>query len=205
MPPDKFQCKCTKLYNDFLRSLGYSEGQPPKTTNTNESIAIVCLLFTTFKCVPLVSRNPCPLKLLTHSSALCNLHQYESVHVSHYISVPIGTKSLFIIFFNTPAHPEEQFLLSQAALLEQVSNLQPLLDSSHIKGELRVQGRPCVSICVSQCCLADCPIHLPTHSCTGARHQTAATLPDPHQAAGRTALLPAGVCSFWLWGNSSTA
>lgn len=29
---------------------------------------------------------------------------------------------------------EEQFILSQAALLEQVSNLQPFLDSTHIKG-----------------------------------------------------------------------
>jgi len=31
---------------------------------------------------------------------------------------------------------EEDFLLSQAALLEQVSNMQPLLDSSYIRGEL---------------------------------------------------------------------
>lgn len=31
---------------------------------------------------------------------------------------------------------EEDFLLSQAALLEQVSNMQPLLDSTYIRGEL---------------------------------------------------------------------
>lgn len=30
---------------------------------------------------------------------------------------------------------EEDFLLSQAALLEQVSSLQPLLDSTYIRGE----------------------------------------------------------------------
>lgn len=30
---------------------------------------------------------------------------------------------------------EEDFLRSQAALLEQVNNLQPLLDSPHIKGK----------------------------------------------------------------------
>lgn len=31
---------------------------------------------------------------------------------------------------------EEDFLLSQAALLEQMSNLQPLLDSTYVRGEL---------------------------------------------------------------------
>lgn len=31
---------------------------------------------------------------------------------------------------------EEDFLRSQAALLDQVNNLQPLLDSPHIKGKI---------------------------------------------------------------------
>lgn len=35
---------------------------------------------------------------------------------------------------------EEDFLLSQAALLEQVSNLQPLLDSTYIRGEFQFVG-----------------------------------------------------------------
>lgn len=36
---------------------------------------------------------------------------------------------------------EQDFLLSQAALLEQVSNLQPLLDSTYIRGEFYFVGR----------------------------------------------------------------
>lgn len=40
---------------------------------------------------------------------------------------------------------EEDFLLSQASLLEQVSNMQPLLDSTYIRGEFHLaaanQGR----------------------------------------------------------------
>lgn len=35
---------------------------------------------------------------------------------------------------------EEDFLLSQAALLEQVSSLQPLLDSTYIRGEIQREG-----------------------------------------------------------------
>ncbi|RXN00048.1 Dynactin subunit 3 [Acipenser ruthenus] len=44
------------------------------------------------------------------------------------ISVPDAMKVEFIL-------AEEEFILSQASLLEQLSGLHPLLDSSHIKGE----------------------------------------------------------------------
>uniref|UniRef100_A0A452IE03 Dynactin subunit 3 n=1 Tax=Gopherus agassizii TaxID=38772 RepID=A0A452IE03_9SAUR len=45
------------------------------------------------------------------------------------MAVPDAMKLQFIL-------AEEQFILSQVALLEQVNNLQPFLDSAHIKGNL---------------------------------------------------------------------
>lgn len=43
-----------------------------------------------------------------------------------------------VLFVST----EEASLLSQAALLEQVSNMQPLLDSTYIRGEGHLAGGP---------------------------------------------------------------
>uniref|UniRef100_A0A3B3S283 Dynactin 3 (p22) n=2 Tax=Paramormyrops kingsleyae TaxID=1676925 RepID=A0A3B3S283_9TELE len=55
-----------------------------------------------------------------------DLMRYLDPQFTDSIAVPDSMKLEFIL-------AEEQFLLSQAALLEQVSNLQPLLDSSHIR------------------------------------------------------------------------
>ncbi|TTA40556.1 Dual specificity protein kinase Ttk [Bagarius yarrelli] len=56
-----------------------------------------------------------------------DLLKYVDPQFTDYIAVPDAMKLEFIL-------AEEDFLRSQAALLEQVNNLQPLLDSPHIKG-----------------------------------------------------------------------
>ncbi|KAI7806620.1 dynactin subunit 3 [Triplophysa rosa] len=55
-----------------------------------------------------------------------DLLKYLDPQFTDFIAVPDAMKFEFII-------AEEEFLRSQAALLEQVHNLQPLLDSNHIK------------------------------------------------------------------------
>ncbi|XP_034554286.1 dynactin subunit 3 [Notolabrus celidotus] len=55
-----------------------------------------------------------------------DLMKYLDPQFTDHISVPDAMKLEFIL-------AEEDFLLSQAALLEQVSNLQPLLDSNYIR------------------------------------------------------------------------
>ncbi|KAL6488867.1 hypothetical protein MHYP_G00026080 [Metynnis hypsauchen] len=55
-----------------------------------------------------------------------DLLKYLDPQFTDYIAVPDAMKLEFIL-------AEEDFLRSQAALLEQVKNLQPLLDSNHIK------------------------------------------------------------------------
>jgi len=55
-----------------------------------------------------------------------DLMKYLDPQFTDHISVPDTMKLEFIL-------AEEDFLLSQAALLEQVSSLQPLLDSSYIR------------------------------------------------------------------------
>uniref|UniRef100_A0A3B4C620 Dynactin 3 (p22) n=1 Tax=Pygocentrus nattereri TaxID=42514 RepID=A0A3B4C620_PYGNA len=55
-----------------------------------------------------------------------DLLKYLDPQFTDYIAVPDAMKLEFIL-------AEEDFLRSQAALLEQVNNLQPLLDSNHIK------------------------------------------------------------------------
>ncbi|XP_076827707.1 dynactin subunit 3 [Brachyhypopomus gauderio] len=55
-----------------------------------------------------------------------DLLKYLDPQFTDYIALPDAMKLEFIL-------AEEDFLRSQAALLEQVNNLQPLLDSSHIK------------------------------------------------------------------------
>ncbi|KAG7458075.1 hypothetical protein MATL_G00234300 [Megalops atlanticus] len=55
-----------------------------------------------------------------------DLMKYLDPQFTDHITVPDAMKLQFIL-------AEEDFLLSQAALLEQVSNLQPLLNSSHIQ------------------------------------------------------------------------
>lgn len=55
-----------------------------------------------------------------------DLMKYLDPQFTDHISVPDTMKLEFIL-------AEEQFLLSQAALLEQVSTLQPLLDSTYIR------------------------------------------------------------------------
>eukprot|EP00064_Thunnus_orientalis_P023041 superscaffoldBa00008337_g23267 len=55
-----------------------------------------------------------------------DLLKYLDPQFTEHITVPDTMKLEFIL-------AEEDFLLSQAALLEQVSNLQPLLDSSYIR------------------------------------------------------------------------
>ncbi|KAF5905732.1 dual specificity protein kinase TTK, partial [Clarias magur] len=56
-----------------------------------------------------------------------DLLKYIDPQFTDHIAVPDAMKLEFIL-------AEEDFLRSQAALLEQVNNLQPLLDSPHIKG-----------------------------------------------------------------------
>ncbi|KAI4904068.1 hypothetical protein NFI96_033887 [Prochilodus magdalenae] len=55
-----------------------------------------------------------------------DLLKFLDPQFTDYIAVPDAMKLEFIL-------AEEDFLRSQAALLEQVNNLQPLLDSNHIK------------------------------------------------------------------------
>uniref|UniRef100_A0A3B1JMV1 Dynactin 3 (p22) n=1 Tax=Astyanax mexicanus TaxID=7994 RepID=A0A3B1JMV1_ASTMX len=55
-----------------------------------------------------------------------DLLKYLDPQFTAHIAVPDAMKLEFIL-------AEEDFLCSQAALLEQVNNLQPLLDSNHIK------------------------------------------------------------------------
>uniref|UniRef100_A0A8C1YIZ8 Dynactin 3 (p22) n=1 Tax=Cyprinus carpio TaxID=7962 RepID=A0A8C1YIZ8_CYPCA len=55
-----------------------------------------------------------------------DLLKYLDPQFTDFIAVPDAVKLEFIL-------AEEEFLRSQATLLEQVHNLQPLLDSSHIK------------------------------------------------------------------------
>ncbi|XP_075995099.1 dynactin subunit 3 [Genypterus blacodes] len=55
-----------------------------------------------------------------------DLLKYLDPQFTEHITVPDAMKLEFIL-------AEEDFLLSQAALLEQISNLQPLLDSSYIR------------------------------------------------------------------------
>ncbi|XP_018621401.1 dynactin subunit 3 [Scleropages formosus] len=55
-----------------------------------------------------------------------DLVKYLDPQFTDHIALPDSVKLEFIL-------ADEDFLLSQAALLEQVSTLQPLLDSSHIK------------------------------------------------------------------------
>ncbi|XP_071373445.1 dynactin subunit 3 [Centroberyx affinis] len=55
-----------------------------------------------------------------------DLLKYLDPQFTDHIAVPDAMKLEFIL-------AEEDFLLSQAALLEQVSNLQPLLDSNYIR------------------------------------------------------------------------
>lgn len=55
-----------------------------------------------------------------------DLLKYLDPQFTDFIAVPDAMKLEFIL-------AEEEFLRSQAALLEQVHNLQPLLDSNHIK------------------------------------------------------------------------
>lgn len=55
-----------------------------------------------------------------------DLLKYLDPQFTDYIAVPDGMKLEFIL-------AEEEFLRSQAAMLEQVHNLQPCLDSNHIK------------------------------------------------------------------------
>ncbi|KAM3838296.1 dynactin subunit 3-like, partial [Diretmus argenteus] len=55
-----------------------------------------------------------------------DLLKYLDPQFTDHITVPDAMKLEFIL-------AEEDFLLSQAALLEQVSNLQPLLDSNYIR------------------------------------------------------------------------
>lgn len=54
----------------------------------------------------------------------------EAPGVNKKVSCVLENTSLYVVFLCT----EEDFLLSQAALLEQISNMQPLLDSSYIRG-----------------------------------------------------------------------
>uniref|UniRef100_A0A9J7X4Z6 Dynactin 3 (p22) n=1 Tax=Cyprinus carpio carpio TaxID=630221 RepID=A0A9J7X4Z6_CYPCA len=61
-----------------------------------------------------------------------DLLKYLDPQFTDFICVPDAMKLEFIL-------AEEDFLRSQATLLEQVHNLQPLLDSSHIKGQTRTQ------------------------------------------------------------------
>uniref|UniRef100_A0A674DSJ6 Dynactin 3 (p22) n=1 Tax=Salmo trutta TaxID=8032 RepID=A0A674DSJ6_SALTR len=56
-----------------------------------------------------------------------DLLKYLDPQFTDHITVPDAMKLEFIL-------AEEDFLLSQATLLEQVSNLQPLLDSNYIRG-----------------------------------------------------------------------
>ncbi|KAG9276328.1 dynactin subunit 3 isoform X2 [Astyanax mexicanus] len=58
-----------------------------------------------------------------------DLLKYLDPQFTAHIAVPDAMKLEFIL-------AEEDFLCSQAALLEQVNNLQPLLDSNHIKGKM---------------------------------------------------------------------
>ncbi|XP_036395143.1 dynactin subunit 3-like [Megalops cyprinoides] len=55
-----------------------------------------------------------------------DLMKYLDPQFTDHIAIPDAMKLEFIL-------AEEEFLLSQAALLEQVSKLQPLLDSSYIR------------------------------------------------------------------------
>ncbi|XP_068128560.1 dynactin subunit 3 [Hyperolius riggenbachi] len=55
-----------------------------------------------------------------------DLMKYLDPHYIDRVAVPDAMKLEFII-------AEEQYILSQAALLEQVQSLQPILDSEHIK------------------------------------------------------------------------
>ncbi|XP_008322023.1 dynactin subunit 3 [Cynoglossus semilaevis] len=55
-----------------------------------------------------------------------DLVKYLDPQFTDHIAIPDAMKLEFIL-------AEEDFLYSQAALLEQVSNLQPLLDSTHIR------------------------------------------------------------------------
>ncbi|KAM9783259.1 dynactin subunit 3 [Neosynchiropus ocellatus] len=55
-----------------------------------------------------------------------DLMKYLDPQFTDHITVPDAMKLEFIL-------AEEDFLLSQASLLEQVSNLQPLLDSSYVR------------------------------------------------------------------------
>ncbi|KAI1901854.1 hypothetical protein AGOR_G00038670 [Albula goreensis] len=55
-----------------------------------------------------------------------DLMKYLDPKFTEHIAVPDAMKLEFIL-------AEEEFLLSQAALLEQVSSLQPLLDSNYVK------------------------------------------------------------------------
>lgn len=91
-------------------------------------------------------------------------------------------------------YSEEDFLLSQAALLEQVSNMQPLLDSSYIRGTFCKPWLKCVDhlvhVQLDRMVSASglCSLHLCSfvYRCTRTFHQATASLTDSHQTAGDT-------------------
>ncbi|KAG9334661.1 hypothetical protein JZ751_007379 [Albula glossodonta] len=68
-----------------------------------------------------------------------DLMKYLDPQFADHLAVPDAMKLEFIL-------AEEEFLLTQASLLEQVSKLQPLLDSNYIRGQCRhlvtSQSRP---------------------------------------------------------------
>ncbi|KAF4087922.1 hypothetical protein AMELA_G00077240 [Ameiurus melas] len=74
-----------------------------------------------------------------------DLLKYIDPQFTDYIAVPDAMKLEFIL-------AEEDFLRSQAALLDQVNNLQPLLDSPHIKAvpELSTKVQRLSQIHISQ-------------------------------------------------------
>ncbi|KAK3551986.1 hypothetical protein QTP70_031630 [Hemibagrus guttatus] len=74
-----------------------------------------------------------------------DLLKYIDPQFTDYIAVPDAMKLEFIL-------AEEDFLRSHAALLEQVNNLQPLLDSPHIKAvpELSTKVQRLSQIHISQ-------------------------------------------------------